>query len=91
MRAFNASQNRAAVGAADVREGWLWWVHQHEKRFEEMIMAGLPIMQVWPERMVEGDFRQVQEMISWLGLEWRDKEVKEFIEPKLWKAKQKMR
>jgi hypothetical protein len=89
MRAFNLSQNQKAVGARNTYEGWLWWVHQHEKRFEEMIMAGLPTMQVWPERMVEGDYRQVREMVGWLGLEWKEKEVKEFIEPRLWKAKQK--
>lgn len=86
MRAFNNQQNQREVGAKSPEEGWLWWVHQHEARFAEMIVAGLDVLQVWPERMVERDYRQTNEMLSWLGLEW-DNKIFDFIEPKLWKAR----
>jgi hypothetical protein len=86
MRAFSRQAHQRAVGAKSEAEGWLWWVHQHEERFKEMMIQGMQVQEVWPERMVEGDYSQIKEMLEWLGLEWTDK-VMEFIEPKLWKAR----
>ncbi len=90
MRAFGNRTNQVAVGAKDEREGWLWWVHQHEDRFREMMNAGLNCKVIWPERMVDGDYSQIKEMLEWLGLEWGP-EITEFIEPKLWKSRQKQK
>lgn len=89
MRAFSKPQHQRAVGAINEYEGWFWWVQQHVDRFQEMVNEELQTVQVWPERMVDGDFGQIQEMIEWLGLEWREDEVRAFIEPKLWKNKRK--
>lgn len=69
------------------RSGWLGWVSEHEARFEEMVDAGLKIQEVWPQRMINGDFTGIQNVVNNLGLEWDDKilqKVKEFVEPKLW-------
>jgi len=87
MRAFRNRTSQNAVGVTTEWDGWLWWVHQHELRFIEMIQAGLNCKQIWPERMVDGDYSQIKEMLEWLGLEWGP-EITEFIEPKLWKARQ---
>lgn len=87
MRAFSNRSNQMAVGAKDEAEGWRWWIEQHEDRFREMINAGLNCKVVWPDRMVGGDYRQIKETLEWVGLEWGP-EVTEFIEPKLWKARQ---
>lgn len=89
MRAFQVRHNQREVGADNEYDGWLWWVRHHEAMFLEMLEAGLETRQVWPERMVDGDFTKVKEMIEWLELEWKEKEVKAFITPKLWKAKQR--
>lgn len=86
MRAFAHDRNRKAINVETEREGWQWWVEQHEKRFVEMIMAGLNVKQIWPERMINGDYSQINEMLEWLGMEWKS-EITEFIEPKLWKAR----
>ena len=88
MRAFARLENQRKVGASDEREGWIWWVRQHEQRFREMIEVGMNVKIVWPERMVCNDFSQMMETIEWLGLEWNSA-VLSFIEPKLWKARQK--
>ena len=88
MRAFSRSEFQKAVSVKTEAEGWLWWVHQHEKRFIEMIQTGVNAKIVWPERMVQGDYRQMMETIEWLGLEWNS-EVLSFIDPKLWKARRK--
>jgi len=87
MRAFKFEKNRKAVNVNDEYDGWLWWVKQHEQRFYEMIAGGLNTMQVWPERMVYGDYTQIQQMLEWLGLDWNS-EIPNFIEPKLWKSRQ---
>ena len=86
MRAFAYDKNQKAVSANSEADGWRWWVEQHEKQWQEMLNAGLNVRQVWPERMVNGDYSQMVSLIDWLNLEWTD-EVKKFIEPKLWKAR----
>lgn len=88
MRAFSRPQIQRAVGVSSEREGWIWWVNQHEKRFVEMIEAGLNVKQIWPHRMVQGDYAQLYETLEWVGLEWKS-EVLSFIDPKLWKARRK--
>jgi hypothetical protein len=47
----------------------------------------LNVKQVWPLRMIEGDFSELKGIIGWLGLEWKEQEVREFIEPKLYNSK----
>jgi hypothetical protein len=70
-------------------DGWMGWVNTYENRFVEMIQSGLNVKQVWPERMIRGNYEQLYEVIDWLGLKWEQKEVIEFLDPKLWKTKVK--
>jgi hypothetical protein len=87
MRAYARPDIQRKVGAKTEQEGWLWWVHQHEQRFVEMITQGLNVKVIWPERMVNGDYSQMYELLDWLGLEWKT-EALTFIDPKLWKSRQ---
>lgn len=89
MRAFRSGATQKEIGVKNESQGWLWWVQQHKDRFREMQDAGLNTTVIWPEKMVEGNYVQVKDMIEWLGLEWKEKEVVEFISPRLWKARQK--
>lgn len=89
MRAFKNVHNQNAVHVSSEWDGWKWWVHQHLDRFREMINHGLNTHVVWPERMVDGDYSQIKDMIEWLGLEWHGEEVAAFIEPKLWHVRYK--
>lgn len=86
MSAFSREKNQRKVGAFTEEAAWTWWVEQHIERFNEMINGGLNIKVVWPERMVGGDYSQINETLNWLGLDWTSK-IPEFIEPKLWKAR----
>jgi hypothetical protein len=79
MRAFND------------REGWQGWIREHEKRFAQMYEAGLNLHVVWPERIIHGDYTQIYQLIDWLGLEYKAQEIMNFIEPKLWKAREKQK
>jgi hypothetical protein len=39
--------------------------------------------------MVEGNYTLMKEAVEWAGLEWNHQAVLDFIEPKLWKSRQK--
>jgi hypothetical protein len=82
MDAFKYELNQYSVKAKNEHDGWLWWVHEYEKRFMEMIEAGLNCRIINPSRMVHGDYQQVQETLEWLGLEW-NKSVVDLIDPLL--------
>jgi hypothetical protein len=73
------------------REEWRGWIAIHEAKFTEMSNAGLDIKMIWPESMIYSDYSQIRDVIKWTGLEWKEKEVIEFIEPKLWKQKKKLK
>lgn len=88
MRAFRNRTIQRAIGVPSEREGWLWWVKRHIHCFVSMIEEGLNCFQIWPERMVEGDYEQLMSLMEWLGLEWNSK-VLEFIDPRLWKARRR--
>lgn len=88
MTAFKNEQIRKIIRANNEREGWLWWVHEHEKRFVEMIEAGVNCKVIWPERMVYGDYGQIYEMLEWVGLEWK-KDIIDFVDPLLIKTRKK--
>lgn len=90
MTAFKDKGNLDAIGASDEEAGWLWWVHEHEKKFVEMINEGLNCKIIWPERMIRGDYQQLYETLDWLGLQWKT-EVLTFIDPLIWSNRKKER
>jgi len=74
------------IEVSSEREGWIWWVREHEKMFQEMEISNLKMKVVWPERMVTGDFTQVKQMIEWLGLAWNE-DIPKLIKPMLVNSK----
>ena len=66
------------------RDGWQVWVREHVKRFTEMQENRLQIMEVFPQEMIDGHYTEMKSVIEWLGLDWNDKDVKDFISPELW-------
>jgi hypothetical protein len=64
-------------------KGWLEWIHEHEDRFRDMIDAGLNCKILWPERMINGDYTQLHEILEWLGLSWKE-EALGLIDSLLW-------
>lgn len=88
MKMFKESQNLEKIGVTMEEEGWKWWIRQYEKKFVEMIEIGVNCKQVWPERMVAGDYHQIYETLEWLGLRWNTKIV-ETIDPMLNKSRRK--
>lgn len=72
-------------------EGWRSWVGIHVERFQQMKNSGLDIREVYPQEMVDGNFEEIKSVVDWLGLEWKDEKVKEFISPELWHAKKEVK
>lgn len=89
MRLFKQPEVLAQLGLTREDEGWLWWIHKYEERFVEMTQAGLDVQVVWPDRMVFGDYKQMQEIIEWLGLTWNER-VPAVIDPLLEKSREVM-
>jgi len=90
MQAFKALRPRRAINVLKEEEGWLWWVHQYEKKFVEIITEGVNCKVIWPERMMHGDYQQLYETLEWLGLPWKT-EALSFIDPLLWSSRKKER
>jgi len=81
MTAFKNENTCRLVGVNTEKEGWSWWIKQHEQLFINMIQAGLNCKVVWPDRLQLGDYSQIEEMLNWLGLEYDLNKIKEEIEP----------
>lgn len=90
MTAFKSEQNRKLINVETEEDGWLWMVHEYEKRFADMITEGLNCKIIWPERMINGDYRQLYDILDWLGLKWTP-QVLSFIDPLLWTNRKKER
>lgn len=90
MRAFARPVNQRAVGVDTEIQGWEWWVDQHLLLFQE-IQQALPdqVREIWPEKLVYEDYDELKEILDWLGLKWNP-EILQFIDKKLWKAKQRI-
>jgi hypothetical protein len=88
MNVFEDSVNRKFINVHNAEEGWLWWIHEHEKLFLQIVQSHLNYVEVWPERMVNGDYDQIKKIVAWLGLEW-DSNIPKKIEPLLWNSRQK--
>ena len=68
------------IGVETEEEGWLWLIHQYEKQWIEMCKAGLNIMEVYPDRMENNDYRKIGALLQWVNLVWRD-EIQETMSP----------
>jgi len=80
MSAFKNKENIKAIGMENEADAWVWWVKQYEKKFVEMIEAGLNCKIIWPERIKDGDYSQVYEVLEWCGLPWKT-EIVDKLQP----------
>lgn len=75
MTRFKSKQNLKSVGVKTEQEGWLWWIHEYEKKFIEISNTVSDYTIVWPERMVNGDFTQIKDVVEKCGLEWKEEVI----------------
>lgn len=77
------------IGKETAPDGWLWWIHKNEEFLNELIRNKVNYMVVWPERMAQGDYQQIQELHNWLGLPFKEQNIKDLIQPMMEHSKQK--
>lgn len=69
--------------AYKTREGWLEWVSEHKKRFDEMKLNKLNIIEIWSDKIIHRDYEEVKNAVRTLGLYWDEERVNEFVSPEL--------
>ena len=70
------------------REGWGNWVDAHTKRKQEMIEAGIKIIDVTPHKFIkENNFEEIKQTVFNLNLNWEEEKVRQFVNPSLWGKK----
>lgn len=62
---------------------WSRWVDEYESRFEAMKRTGLKIYEVYPGKIIRGDYTEVKDIADSLGLSWNEAKVRNFIDFKL--------
>lgn len=72
------------MNAYNNEEGWQEWINHHILCWDEMHNAELDILEVWTPPLIDGDLSGAKEMIQWLGLEWDEEKVDEFVTPEIW-------
>jgi hypothetical protein len=83
----NSCMKTAFMRKRTTPEEWQEWIDHHKRCFNEMHECGLDIFELWPSKFVYGDLSELHELIDWLGLEWNQQAVDDFIEPKFWSGK----
>jgi len=89
MDTFSKKYFQSKIGVNTEKEGWKWWAKFHIKRINEMLESDIKIKQVWPSKIINGDFSEIKNTVEWLGLDWNKEKIKNFIEPKYWNNKDK--
>jgi len=72
-------------GHSDEAE-WQGYLDAHKTRIVEIEECVKDCREVWPSRMVDGDFGEIKEVVEWLKLRWNEGRVREWIRPNLWRA-----
>jgi len=89
---INSCFRTAFMKAFDDQEGWQWFVDEHKKRFFEIRSYCNNFAEIWPCEMIEhNEFRQMKFIIQWLGLEWKENEIIDFLVPSLWHYRNKLK
>lgn len=69
--------------AYKTKEGWLEWVAEHKKRFDEMKLNNLNVVEVWSQKIIDRDYREIKSAIEKFGLVWNEEKVNDFVSPEL--------
>ncbi len=68
--------------------GWTTWLGAHKEQFEKM-KGFLNIKEVWPQKIISGDYSEIKAVLEWLGLKMNSAIIDEFVSPALWGGKGK--
>lgn len=68
---------------------WKIWVDAYVARTELLKTKTALVREIWPEEFIQGDRKELKQVIEWLGLEYKPAEIDKFINKGYWHCKQK--
>jgi hypothetical protein len=66
------------------REFWKQYAHEYQIRLEALKRSGVDVLEISTPAIINGNFSELESLISRLGLTYRENELKEFICPDYW-------
>lgn len=84
MRTFDNYDVCKTIGVENNTQAWQWMIDEYEMRFNKIKQCE-NVMEVWPEKIAQGDFSEVKKIWEWLGIDWNDEKMREYIQPKFYK------
>jgi hypothetical protein len=66
------------------RQGWQGWIEAHNKKFDEMVSAGLDTTIVNTADIARGEFLSARRAVEYCGLTWNPEAVGHFVDKNLW-------
>jgi len=79
---INSCQRTGYMDAFHDWGGWQWWVNQYKSRFKDIrLAASSRVREVWPGKFIDGDLGEVMQVVDWLGLEWKEPQVRCILKP----------
>lgn len=81
MMLMKDQKTLSALGLKNEKEGWLWLIHQYEHRWVEMLKAGVNMKEIWPDKLENDDYSEVEEIVKWAGLDWDEEKIKKELQP----------
>jgi len=72
-------------GLSGLRQ-WIDYVGEYNHRMDLMFDDINPdfIFSIWPQKIVDGEFSELEDCITALGLNWNEDEVVNFVDPDFW-------
>lgn len=63
---------------------WQLWAEQYLVRLNILKQTELQWTEIWPQKMIDGDFSELKSLVLSLNLNWRKDALREFITPSYW-------
>lgn len=63
---------------------WQGFVQEYETRFQALIDYGVWVRQVWPAKLIAGDYSELEALAPELGLSWNQEAVTELVDQRHW-------
>ena len=72
------------MSAFQNRQGWAHWVDFHLERFKEIQKYCKNVYEIYPQKIINGDFTDIKKIIVDFNLKWNEEKIAEFVTPILW-------
>lgn len=86
MSAYKRRDVLEKLGYQTATEGWKYWYAFYQNKIEEVLNTCPFVRVICLDKLLDGDYTELQILLADVGLTWNQETTKEFIELKLWKS-----